>query len=179
MWNASQPIARLRVDPILWLTIDNDKSSSFGHPAVGIWAEGKLLMSDLFAARRPTGTTSKFRKHQTMGPRALRTLRRGNSDGDQVALIALAWSPDGDMLAAGSISRNLATGGGSSVAVWDFAGKGPAGIRPISLQHHQKFLTQLGYQRRFSALFGCAHQRLSLHGRLTIALWQSGQPMAL
>ena len=67
----------------------------------------------------------------------------------------------------------------SSVAVWDFAGHGPAGIRPISLQHHQKFPTQLGYQRRFSALFGCAHQRLGLHGRLTIALWQSGQPMDL
>lgn len=45
-----------------------------------------------------------------------------------------------------SSSRYLATGGGSSVVVWDFAGKGPAGSRPISLERHQKFLTQLVYQ---------------------------------
>jgi hypothetical protein len=164
MWNALQPIARLRVDLILYLTIDNDKSSSLSQPAVGIWAEGKLLMSDLFAARRPTGTTSKFRKHQTMGPRTVRTLRRGNGDGDRVALIALACSPDGDMLAGGSISRNRATGGGWSVAVWDFVGKGPAESWPISLEHHQIFLTQPAYQNSGEILAsGC---EVSL-----VALW--------
>jgi hypothetical protein len=40
-------------------------------------------------------------------------------------------------------SRSLATAGGPSVVVWDFSGKGPAGSKPISLDHHKKFLTQL------------------------------------
>jgi len=43
-------------------------------------------------------------------------------------------------------SRFLATGGGPSVAVWDFSGKGPAGSKPVSLERDEKFLTQLVYQ---------------------------------
>ena len=43
-------------------------------------------------------------------------------------------------------SRFLATGGGPSVAVWDFSGKGPAGSKPVSLELVEKFLTQLVYQ---------------------------------
>jgi WD40 repeat protein len=63
-----------------------------------------------------------------------------------------------------SSSRYLATGGGgSSVVVWDFAGKGPAGSRPVSLEHHQKFLTQLAYQNTGEILAsGCEDWLLAL-----------------
>lgn len=49
----------------------------------------------------------------------------------------LAWSPDG---------RWLATGGGSAVVAWDFAGKGPAGTRPIELEGHVEPLTKLAFR---------------------------------
>jgi len=62
-----------------------------------------------------------------------------------------------------SSSRFLATGGGSSVVVWDFAGKGPAGSSPISLEHHQRFLTQLAYQNSGEILAsGCEGGLLAL-----------------
>jgi WD40 repeat protein len=62
-----------------------------------------------------------------------------------------------------SSSRFLATGGGSSVVVWDFAGKGPAGSSPISLEHHQRFLTQLAYQNSGEILAsGCEDGLLAL-----------------
>jgi WD40 repeat protein len=63
-----------------------------------------------------------------------------------------------------SSSRYLATGGGSSVVVWDFAGKGPAGSRPISLEHHRKFLTQLAYQNSGEILASACEDGL-------VALW--------
>lgn len=49
----------------------------------------------------------------------------------------LAWSPDG---------RWLATGGGTAIVVWDFAGKGPAGSRPVELEGHVEPLTQLVFR---------------------------------
>lgn len=60
-------------------------------------------------------------------------------------------------------SRSLATAGGPSVVVWDFSGKGPAGSKPISLDHHKKFLTQLVYQNAGEILAsGCADGLLAL-----------------
>lgn len=43
-------------------------------------------------------------------------------------------------------SRYLATGGSSSPIVWDCAGKGPAGSKPIQLDGHRDLLTSLAYQ---------------------------------
>jgi WD40 repeat protein len=47
--------------------------------------------------------------------------------------------------------------------VWDFSRKGPAGSKPISLDHHKKFLTQLVYQNAGEILAsGCADGLLAL-----------------
>lgn len=50
----------------------------------------------------------------------------------------LSWSAD---------SRYLATGGSSEVTIWDCI-KSPEGTKPIQLNGHEQFLTQLAYQRR-------------------------------
>jgi WD40 repeat protein len=44
-------------------------------------------------------------------------------------------------------SRYLATGGSSDVTIWDRV-KSPARTKPIQLVGHEKFLTQLTYQRK-------------------------------
>jgi len=49
----------------------------------------------------------------------------------------LAWRADG---------RYLATGGGSTVTVWDFAGKGPENSKPIELDDHDGQVAWLGFQ---------------------------------
>jgi WD40 repeat protein len=60
-------------------------------------------------------------------------------------------------------SRYLATGGSPVVIVWDCAGKGPAGSRPIQLRGHEAMLSALAYQRRGGLLVsGCRNGRLCL-----------------
>lgn len=49
----------------------------------------------------------------------------------------LAWRHDG---------RLLATGGGDSVTVWDFAGRGPEGSRPQELEGHGETVSWLGFR---------------------------------
>lgn len=48
----------------------------------------------------------------------------------------LAWRHDG---------RYLATGGGLSATVWDFAGHGPEGSTPIELEHHDGLITWMAF----------------------------------
>lgn len=51
----------------------------------------------------------------------------------------LAWDATG---------RYLATGGGPTPCVWDFAGRGPAGSTPVQLEGHQDNVNVLTYQRQ-------------------------------
>ncbi|MBK8023902.1 MAG: hypothetical protein IPK19_21320 [Chloroflexi bacterium] len=48
--------------------------------------------------------------------------------------------------------KYLATGGGETVIVWKFGGKGPEGTKPIQLTAHQDLLTTLAFQQRGNAL---------------------------
>jgi WD40 repeat protein len=65
-------------------------------------------------------------------------------------------------------SRYLATGGGSSVTVWDCSGKGPANTKPIELKHHTHPVTRLAYQRSGPLL-------ASACGEGRVALWKPGK----
>jgi WD40 repeat protein len=65
-------------------------------------------------------------------------------------------------------SRYLATGGGPVVVVWDYAGKGPQGSKPLMLEAHEDFLSALAFQH--------AHPLLAsggLDGRVVV--WQPGK----
>jgi WD40 repeat protein len=65
-------------------------------------------------------------------------------------------------------SRYLATGGGSSIAVWDCGGKGPAGTRPIELQQHEVLISALEYRPHGELLAsGCEGGR--------VCLWRPGK----
>jgi WD40 repeat protein len=89
-------------------------------------------------------------------------LRRGSElemSGYETKVRELAWRHDG---------RLLATGGGDTVTVWDFAGRGPAGTRPQELEHHSAAVTWLGFQPR-SALLASTGQDGS------VALWKPGR----
>ena len=70
----------------------------------------------------------------------------------------LAWRQD---------ARLLATGGGTDVTVWDFAGRGPAGTRPQELEHHTEPITWLGFQPRSSLLASTAQDGFAV-------LWRPG-----
>ncbi len=60
-------------------------------------------------------------------------------------------------------SRWLATGGGQSVVLWDFGGKGPEGTRPVQLEGHTDRITALAFQREGGHLVsGGRDWRLSL-----------------
>lgn len=70
-------------------------------------------------------------------------------------------------LAWDSTGRYLATGGGPVVTVWDFAGKGPQGSKPLLLEAHQDFLSTLAFQHAGPLLVSGAHDGL-------VAFWQPG-----
>jgi WD40 repeat protein len=70
----------------------------------------------------------------------------------------LAWRHD---------ARLLATGGGTAVTVWDFAGRGPAGSRPQELEQHTEPVTWLGFQPRSPLLVSTGQDGLA-------ALWKPG-----
>lgn len=65
-------------------------------------------------------------------------------------------------------SRYLATGGSSTVIVWDCSGKGPANTKPLTLQFHDKLISQLRFQAKGPLLAsGC--------GSGIVALWHVGK----
>lgn len=68
-------------------------------------------------------------------------------------------------LAWDATSRYLATGGGPTPCVWDFAGKGPAGSTPIQLEAHKDNVSCLTYQRQGALLASGGDDGL-------VALWQ-------
>jgi WD40 repeat protein len=91
--------------------------------------------------------------HLWVAPRATNGARRGSGDetafadlemsGYPTKVRELAWSPD---------SKLLATGGGTEVTVWSFAGKGPAGTRPRQLRGHVILVSDVAFHCRGSLL---------------------------
>jgi WD40 repeat protein len=60
-------------------------------------------------------------------------------------------------------SRYVATGGGSSITVWDCSGKGPANTKPAVLDFHRAPVTHFAYQHRGGFLAsGCDQGRIAL-----------------
>ena len=60
-------------------------------------------------------------------------------------------------------SRYLATGGGSSITVWDCSGKGPANTKPTVLKFHQAPVSCFAYQNHGGAFVsGCDQGQLVL-----------------
>jgi WD40 repeat protein len=69
---------------------------------------------------------------------------------------ALAWDASSSM---------LATGGDAAISVWDFAGKGPEGTRPITLDAHKAQVTSLAFHPRKGLLASLAQD-------MGIIVWQ-------
>jgi WD40 repeat protein len=67
-----------------------------------------------------------------------------------------------------STSRYLATGGSDIVTIWDCAGKGPAGSKPIELEAHAELISALGFAHR-----GLLIASASADGRLIF--WKLGK----
>ncbi len=67
-----------------------------------------------------------------------RTGRDLRMSGYHTKVRELAWSPDGKL---------LATGGGESITLWSFAGRGPAGSKPEVLHGHEGRVTGLAFTR--------------------------------
>ncbi len=65
-------------------------------------------------------------------------------------------------------SRYLASGGSATCVVWDCSGKGPAGSKPITLDFHQKLLTQLAFQKNGPLLASGCDEGL-------VAIWKPGK----
>jgi WD40 repeat protein len=74
--------------------------------------------------------------------------------GYRTKILDMAWDPK---------SRYLATGGSSTIVVWDCSGKGPAGTRPQLLDFHQRLLSELAWQSSGNYLAsGCQEGLLAL-----------------
>jgi WD40 repeat protein len=71
-------------------------------------------------------------------------------------------------LAWDRFSKYLATGGGSTVIVWKFGGKGPEGTKPIQLPGHNDALTSLTFQHRGNVLASAAQDG-------TVLAWLPGK----
>jgi WD40 repeat protein len=85
----------------------------------------------------------------------------------------LAWRHD---------ARYLATGGGDEVTLWDFAGRGPEGTRPITLQGHDEPLAWLGFapaSRRLASVAGDGRALLWLPGETVqpLGAFELGEPL--
>jgi WD40 repeat protein len=81
--------------------------------------------------------------------------------GYQTKVRQLAWRHD---------SRLLATGGGDEVTLWDFAGRGPAGRKPLVLAGHDDLVTWLGFapgSKRLASVAGDGLVLLWLPGETT------------
>jgi WD40 repeat protein len=65
-------------------------------------------------------------------------------------------------------SRYLATGGGPVVVVWDYAGRGPKGSKPLMLEAHADFLSTLAFQHAGPLLASGG-----VDGRVVV--WQPGK----
>lgn len=70
----------------------------------------------------------------------------------------LAWRHDG---------RYLATGGGTCVTLWDFAGRGPSGSKPIDLDQHTDAISWLGFRPASKLLASTAADGMAM-------LWKPG-----
>lgn len=57
---------------------------------------------------------------------------------EQIAFAEVFWD---------NTSRYLATGGSSTVTVWDCSGRGPEGSRPLQLEAHENSITAIAFQR--------------------------------
>ena len=73
-------------------------------------------------------------------------------------VFATEWSANG---------RYLATAAGSTLAVWDFSGKGPEGSRPLTYPGHSERITAIGFRPGGSWLVSAARDRRLL-------LWRVG-----
>ena len=81
--------------------------------------------------------------------------------GYQTKVRQLAWRHD---------SRLLATGGGDEVTLWDFAGRGPAGRKPLLLAGHNDLVTWLAFapgSKRLASIAGDGLVLLWLPGETT------------
>ena len=85
--------------------------------------------------------------------------------GYQTKVRQLSWRHD---------SRLLATGGGEEVTLWDFAGRGPAGRKPLVLAAHSELIAWLAFapgSRRLASIAGDGLLLLWLPG-------ETSQPLA-
>lgn len=73
-----------------------------------------------------------------------------------------------------STGRYLATGGSDTICVWDTAGKGPAGSKPVQLEGHEQLLRALAYQN-FGPLLAsaCAGGKLAVWGKGEVPLFMT------
>lgn len=88
----------------------------------------------------------------------LATGTQSQMEGYGSRVFATAWSANG---------RYLATAAGSTLAVWDFSGKGPEGSRPLTYQAHSERITAIGFRPSGAWLVSTALDRRLL-------LWRVG-----
>lgn len=105
-----------------------------------------------------------------------KVLASGTQDGT-VHFWNLATGKDAQMRGYGSKvtltewsanSRYLATAAGAEVIVWDFAGKGPEGSKPLQLSGHTERITHLAFQPNGPWLVSAGRDWL-------VSLWQPGK----
>ena len=88
----------------------------------------------------------------------LATGSQSQMEGYGARVFATEWSTNG---------RYLATAAGSTLAVWDFSGKGPEGTRPLTYQAHSERITALRFRPNGTWLVSAARDRRLL-------LWRVG-----
>lgn len=149
------PPFRSTIADLQWLP-DGEKVSAVGYSGAMIWdrrtdAPGEALHwkgSFLCHAWAPTGKWLAAGMQES-AVHIFETKTKGDLEmsGYAQKVLRLSWSDDG---------KRMITNGGPYGTVWNFAGKGPAGTRPVSLGGHALSVTDVAFFRQGLWVATCA-----------------------
>ncbi|PHX65332.1 MAG: hypothetical protein CK550_05210 [Gemmatimonadetes bacterium] len=174
LWDASGALVR-RLPPfrstvadLQWLP-DGERLSAVGYSGAMVWHRSDESVGDpmhwkgsfLCHAWAPTGKWLAAGMQES-AVHIFETKTKGDLEmsGYSQKVLRLSWSADG---------KRMITNGGVYGTVWNFAGNGPAGTRPVSVGGHALSVTDVGFFGRGLWVATCGEDGQLLVWNLTVS----------
>jgi WD40 repeat protein len=162
------PPFRSTVADLQWLP-DGDRLSAVGYSGAMVWHRRDETVGDplhwkgsfLCHAWAPTGKWLAAGMQES-AVHIFETKTKGDLEmsGYSQKVLRLSWSADG---------KRMITNGGPYGTVWNFAGSGPAGTRPVSLGGHVLSVTDVAFARHGLWVATCGEDGQLLIWNLTVS----------